>query len=83
VTDDGVGIAQAHLRSIFEPFFSTKKLDEGVGLGLAVSDSIIKSYGGSIAVESQPEKGTVFHIALPTASANVVRKKLQREWQSA
>jgi C4-dicarboxylate-specific signal transduction histidine kinase len=53
-----------------------------MGLGLAVSDNIVKSYGGSITVESQAEKGTVFHIALPAASANVVRRGLQREWQS-
>lgn len=83
VADDGVGIAETHLRSIFEPFFSTKKHGEGMGLGLAVSDNIVKSYGGAIAVESQLAKGTVFHIALPATSANVVRRELQREWQSA
>ncbi|MGD9009738.1 MAG: ATP-binding protein, partial [Desulfobacteraceae bacterium] len=44
---------------------SAKKSDEGTGLGLAVAHDIISGYGGGIEVESEPDKGTTFHIFLP------------------
>jgi signal transduction histidine kinase len=65
VADNGLGIPPEHLPRLFTPFFTTKKPGEGRGLGLSVSANIIKSYGGTIEVESTPAQGTVFHIFLP------------------
>ncbi len=61
--DTGHGIEKEHLDRIFDPFFTTK--EKGSGLGLAVSYSIVKSFGGDITVESTPGKGSTFIIRLP------------------
>jgi len=61
--DTGVGIKKEHLGKLFTPFFTTK--DRGAGLGLAICQTIIKSHGGSIEVESEEGKGTIFKIKLP------------------
>jgi len=53
------------LENIFTPFFSTKK-KWGTGLGLALTSRVINVHGGTIDVESEPDKGTTFRIALPT-----------------
>ncbi len=67
VRDHGCGIEPKNLDRIFDPYFTTKELgtDQGTGLGLAVVHSIISKHGGSIEVESQEGKGTVFSILLP------------------
>jgi two-component system NtrC family sensor kinase len=65
VRDDGSGIAPEILPQIFEPFLTTKETGKGVGLGLAVSKSIIDRHGGEIAVQSELGKGTTFTISLP------------------
>ncbi|NOZ85896.1 MAG: response regulator [Deltaproteobacteria bacterium] len=67
VEDDGVGIAPQHIHRIFEPFFSTRDLKPGRGLGLAVAHGIAHSHGGHIMVESEPGKGSLFRIILPAA----------------
>jgi len=64
--DNGAGIAPAQLPHILEPFVTTKK--KGVGLGLYISQEIIHSYGGTITVNSQPNKGTTFFIKFPIAT---------------
>jgi len=61
--DTGPGIPEELKDRIFEPFFTTK--EKGTGLGLAVSYSIIQSFGGKIEVESKPQEGTTFTIRLP------------------
>ncbi len=66
VADTGVGIPPEHLRRIFDPFFTTKEVGKGTGLGLSVSYGIVQSQGGSLAVESEPGRGTVFSVRLPT-----------------
>jgi signal transduction histidine kinase len=66
VADTGRGIPPEHLSRIFDPFFTTK--ERGTGLGLAVSDRLIRAQGGRIAVRSEPGKGCVFTVVLPAMS---------------
>jgi two-component system NtrC family sensor kinase len=65
VADTGAGIPPEVLPQIFEPFFSTKEAENGVGLGLSVVYGIVQRHGGRIDVESQVGQGTVFHVRLP------------------
>jgi len=69
VGDTGTGIPEDALPSIFEPFFSTKTKESGVGLGLAVVYGIVHRHRGRISVESTVGKGTTFHLALPREAA--------------
>ncbi len=69
IADQGVGIPKEILPKIFDPFFSTKSM--GQGLGLATSYSIITRHQGTIEVESEPGKGTTFYIYLPAVKAQV------------
>jgi len=64
-TDTGHGIPREHLKDIFTPFFTTKELGKGTGLGMYVSHSIIRREGGEILVESEVGKGTTFTVLLP------------------
>jgi two-component system, NtrC family, sensor histidine kinase HydH len=66
VIDRGAGIEPQQRDSIFNPFFTTKP--EGVGLGLAIVSKIVDEHGGKITVESEPGKGSVFHVLLPNAA---------------
>jgi len=68
VIDRGVGIEPQQRDSIFNPFFTTKP--EGVGLGLAIVSKIVDEHGGKITVESEPGKGSVFHVLLPTPASS-------------
>jgi signal transduction histidine kinase len=63
VRDDGIGISDADLERIFEPYFSTK--EAGVGLGLAITQRIVQEHGGRIEVVSRVGEGTEFQIVLP------------------
>lgn len=65
VQDNGCGIPEENLTKIFEPFFSTKAVGMGTGMGLYISSGIVTKLGGLMTVESQPDKGTTFTIALP------------------
>ncbi|MFV0436458.1 MAG: sensor histidine kinase [Desulfopila sp.] len=65
VEDSGTGIPREIQHKIFEPFFSTKEVGKGTGLGLAVSYSIVKRHGGRITVVSEPGRGTAFTVLLP------------------
>lgn len=67
VSDTGTGIAPENLSRIFEPFFTTKELNKGTGLGLSTVNTIVKSHGGFVEVESSLEKGTTFRVFLPAA----------------
>jgi two-component system NtrC family sensor kinase len=65
VSDNGNGIPKNVLDKIFQPFFTTKPTGQGTGLGLSLSYDILKSHGGRIEVQSQPNEGTIFTILLP------------------
>ncbi|MGE4263901.1 MAG: ATP-binding protein [Desulfovibrio sp.] len=75
VSDSGTGISPEHLGKVFDPFFSTKGVGEGTGLGLSVSFGIVQNHGGVIEAESPAPAefrapgpggpGTVFHVLLP------------------
>ena len=70
VADNGIGIAPENVARIYDPFFTTKGVGRGTGLGLAVSYGIVQEHSGHIAVESAPGRGTTFRITLPTAGAH-------------
>lgn len=67
VKDTGTGIPEDNLESIFEPLFTTKA--KGIGLGLSIVNSIIEAHSGSISVESEVGRGTVFTVELPLPGA--------------
>jgi PAS domain S-box-containing protein len=71
VSDTGTGIAEKDIEFIFDPYFTTKGIGEGTGLGLAVVHGIVKSYGGEILVESKPGRGSTFTIYLPVLKKSV------------
>jgi signal transduction histidine kinase len=68
IEDDGCGIPSENLPHIFDPFFSTKEIGYGTGLGLSVAHGIIERHGGSITVKSKSGEGSVFTIKLPLGS---------------
>jgi PAS domain S-box-containing protein len=74
VSDSGTGIAPENVAKIYDPFYTTKGVGRGTGLGLAVSYGIVQEHSGHISVESTPGHGTIFRITLPTAQT---RSRLQ------
>ncbi len=67
IADTGIGMEEKELKKIFLPFYTTKDVGKGTGLGLAVVHGIVTSHGGSIRVDSKAKEGTRFTIELPIA----------------
>jgi PAS domain S-box-containing protein len=78
-TDTGIGMSREVSEHVFEPFFTTKGVS-GMGLGLAVSYSIVERHGGRIEARSSPGRGTTFSVTLPTGGA--AREKPARDHRS-
>jgi signal transduction histidine kinase len=74
IADSGIGIAPENVAKIYDPFYTTKGVGRGTGLGLAVSYGIVQEHSGHISVESMPGRGTTFRISLPTSD---LRTRLQ------
>ena len=68
VRDTGVGIKREDIKRIYDPFFTTKGIGRGTGLGLSVSYGILQEHGGAIFVDSAPGQGTTFQVTLPALS---------------
>jgi signal transduction histidine kinase len=68
VTDTGIGMSEEVKNKIFEPFYTTKKVGKGTGLGVSISYGIVKDYRGDIEIESEVGKGTTFIIKFPQAA---------------
>ena len=71
ITDTGTGIAPQLLDRIFDPFFTTKEIGKGTGLGLSAVLGIIKSHGGFLDIQTQVDRGTQFHVYLPTSNTPI------------
>jgi len=70
VADTGVGIEPEHLPRIFDPFYTTKQVGRGTGLGLSVTYGIVEKHGGHIEVRSEKGKGSTFTVILPIHQEN-------------
>ena len=64
VSDQGAGVAQSARDKVFQPFFTTKSIGKGTGLGLPISYGIVKMHNGTIWFDSEAGVGTTFHVEL-------------------
>jgi CheY-like chemotaxis protein len=81
VSDTGVGMSQTILQRIFEPYFTSKRVGEGTGMGLAVVHGIVKDHNGDINVDSTLGKGTTFHVFLPVMIQDKDQQDLRGDGQ--
>ena len=74
ISDDGIGIPDNKKQKIFEPFYTTKGVQEGTGLGLSITFGIIKKHKGSIEIKDNEPKGTKIIIKLPKRDNSLIIK---------
>ncbi len=67
MSDEGAGIPQSARDKVFQPFFTTKSIGKGTGLGLPISYGIVKMHNGTIWFDTETGRGTTFHVELPAA----------------
>lgn len=83
ICDSGAGIREEHLPRLFEPFFTTRPIGRGLGLGLTTAwDTVVNKHGGRIEVRSEPLAGSSFIVSLPHCSHNSGRNRADRETAS-
>jgi two-component system, NtrC family, sensor kinase len=75
IKDTGDGIRREDIKRIYDPFFTTKGIGRGTGLGLSVSYGILQEHGGAIFVDSVPGKGTTFQVALPALQTSEAARR--------
>jgi PAS domain S-box-containing protein len=75
VRDTGPGIDPRSMQRIYDPFFTTKEVGKGTGMGLAVAHGIVKDHGGSITAYSRPGKGATFYVLIPQTSGKIAEKE--------
>jgi two-component system, NtrC family, sensor kinase len=81
IRDDGMGISPEILPRLFEPFLTTKEIGRGVGLGLAISRSILERHSGNIEVQSEVGRGTTFTVTLPWYPEKESQQDLEKDSQ--
>lgn len=79
VADTGVGMTSEVMERIFEPFYTTKEPGKGTGLGLSTALAIVKSHGGFITVQSEPQRGARFEVYLPALESGETVETLEVE----
>jgi len=78
IRDNGNGIPPEVVDKIFNPFFTTKPTDKGTGLGLALSNDIVREHGGNIRVVSEPGEFTEMIVELPLVPSAVTTEEVER-----
>jgi PAS domain S-box-containing protein len=75
IRDTGPGMEPMVMQRIFEPYFTTKSVGEGTGMGLAVVHGIVKKHGGAVTVQSEPGKGSTFQVYFPVTEKEAIAGK--------